>query len=105
LEAAASSRLAHAEVRAALAAASRARRLTVRRFEAAVDQWEGVWLASQTIELSDPLVRRAGDHALTGADAVHLASAEALPEVVVATWDRRLGRAAATVGLGVVPAA
>ena len=26
-----------------------------------------------------------------------------MPEVVVATWDRRLGRAAGRVGLGVVP--
>jgi predicted nucleic acid-binding protein len=85
------------------------RRLGCRGLEAALDQWERFWLDTRTIELSDRLVRRAGrlagDHALTGADAVHLASAEALSDVVVATWDRRLGRAASRVGLDVVPAA
>ena len=43
---------------------------------------------------------------LKGADAVHLASALALedPQVVVATWDRRLHAAALAEGLTVAPA-
>jgi predicted nucleic acid-binding protein len=44
-------------------------------------------------------------HALRALDAIHLASASALGEdVVVATWDDELRRAAAEAGLAVAPA-
>jgi predicted nucleic acid-binding protein len=104
-----SSRLAYAEVRAAIAAAVRDRRVAPRSVAGVLDTWEQFWFETRTIELTDPLVRRAGklagEHALTGADAVHLASAEALGDAVVATWDRRLGATALAIGLGLVPAA
>ncbi|HYZ02909.1 MAG TPA: VapC toxin family PIN domain ribonuclease, partial [Candidatus Binatia bacterium] len=47
------------------------------------------------------------DHALFGADAVHLASALALrsSDLVVAAWDRRLRSGVAAVGLQLAPAA
>jgi predicted nucleic acid-binding protein len=108
-DAAVSSRVAYPEVRAALAAAGRAGRLTPvdqRRAEAA---WEGYWSATRAVELSAEVSLRAGrlagDHALRGADAVHLASALAVSrtEVVVAVWDHRLRAGAQTCALTVVP--
>jgi predicted nucleic acid-binding protein len=49
--------------------------------------------------------RLAVDHPLSGADAVHLASALQLTDdVIVATWDHRLHAAAVASGLTVVPA-
>jgi predicted nucleic acid-binding protein len=108
-DSATSNRLTYAEVRAALGAAVRDRRLAPNALPTVVAQWEQYWRETLTIQLSDSLVRRAGalavEHALTGADAVHLASAEALGDPVVATWDRRLSTAALAAGLAVVPAA
>jgi len=104
-----SSRLAYAEVRAAIAAAVRDGRVPERSLSRILDTWEQFWAETRTIELTDPLVRRAGrlaaEQALKGADAIHLASAEVLGDAVVATWDRRLGVAAVAIGLGLVPAA
>jgi predicted nucleic acid-binding protein len=63
------------------------------------------------VELSRTVAARGGELAttqtLSGADAIHLASAEALgvAGVVVATWDRRLHAAARKRGFSVAPAA
>ena len=64
------------------------------------DHWDEI----DTVEVTDDLVRFAGDladrRALRGYDAVHLASALILgDEVVMATWDRELSDAASEEGL------
>jgi predicted nucleic acid-binding protein len=109
-DAAVSSRLAYPEVRAALAAAGRADRLNAadqRRAEAA---WEDYWAATRPVELTEPVAAHAGrlavDHALRGADAVHLASLFALggAETVFAVWDQRLRDGAHTAGVRLAPA-
>lgn len=108
-DAAVSSRLAYPEVRAALAAAGRARRLSradQRRAEAA---WEDYWAATRTVELTVIVTARAGqlasEHALRGADAVHLASLLAVgaAETLLAAWDHRLRAGAAAVGVQLAP--
>lgn len=99
------SRLALPEVSAALAAA---------RLDAAAERrarrgWRDYWAAIQVVEITEALAADAAAlarrHILGGADAVHLASARALAgaEAVLVTWDGRLGRAAASAGLAVIP--
>ncbi len=108
-DAALSSRLAYPEVRAALAAAVRDHSLDDRAFEIAEQTWEQYWAATRPIELTSAVEQHAGqlarDHALGGADAVHLASALAVgdPDLVVAVWDRRLHDGASESGLRVAP--
>jgi uncharacterized protein len=110
-DAAVSSRLAYPEVRAALAAAGRADRLTSsdqRRAEAA---WETYWAATRPVEFTEPVTAHAGrlaaEHALRGADAVHLASLLAVgaTETVFAVWDQRVRAGARTAGVRLAPAA
>ncbi len=66
------------------------------------------WAAFDVIEVDQALVRDAADlapsHDLRSLDALHLAAARILrrPELLVATWDRRLAAAIAT-GLRPVP--
>jgi uncharacterized protein len=104
------SRVGYPEVRAALASAHRAHRLTDDQLQQARGTWEDFWRALRLVELTGRVAQRAGDlseeHALSGADAVHLASAELLApdEPVVATWDSRLHAAASALGLIVLPA-
>ena len=106
-----SSRLAYPEVRAALAAARRSRRIDARGLDDAERGWEALWAGTRPVELSSSVEQHAGHlaraHALWGADAVHLASALALgsPNVVVAAWDRRLRAGVAAAGLSLAPAA
>jgi len=109
-DAAVSSRLAYPEVRAALAAAGRANRLDAadqRRAEAA---WEGYWASTRPVELTEPVTAHAGrltgQHALRGADAVHLASlfAVGVAETVFAVWDQRLRAGAHAAGARLAPA-
>ncbi len=108
-DAAVSSRLAYPEVRAALAAAHRSQDLDQDGVEQAEQGWEEFWAATRPVELTPAVERRAGElageHALRGADAVHLASALALSdsELVVAVWDLRLHAGALAAGLGVAP--
>jgi hypothetical protein len=104
-----SSRLAYPEVRAALAAAARDRRLTHARLRRAVSDWEEFWAATRPVELTPAVERSAGvlaaEHALCGADAVHLASALALrTAVIVVTWDERLRSGVRAAGLALAPA-
>jgi predicted nucleic acid-binding protein len=108
-DAAVSSRLAYPEVRAALAAAFRNHALDARQHSAARQAWEAYWAATRPVELTQAVERHAGqlarDHALRGADAVHLASALAIgdAELIVAAWDLRLHAGVRAVGLGVAP--
>lgn len=105
------SRLAYPEVRAALAAAHRAGRLDGVALTAASDTWEDYWASVAVVELGRAVAERAGalagEHGLRGADAVHLASMDALddPTAVFAAWDRRLRAGAASSGARLVPAA
>jgi predicted nucleic acid-binding protein len=104
------SRLAYPEVRAALAAASRNHDLDGTELDAAEADWEQYWAAVRPVELTQAVERHAGQlarqHALRGADAVHLASALAIgdADLIIAVWDRRLHAGAAAAGLRVAPA-
>ncbi|MEX0658824.1 MAG: type II toxin-antitoxin system VapC family toxin [Egibacteraceae bacterium] len=104
-----SSRVANAEVRAALAAAQRAARLTTEQHEEAKRLWDGLSAALRLVELSEGVSQHAGDlaerYALSGFDAVHLASALLVDGdgLVVATWDTRLAAATVAVGVPTLP--
>jgi len=99
----------YAEVRAALAAARRSRRLSRGGLATARAKLERRWSEIDVQDLDDLLVRMAGDvaetFALRALDAVHLAAALALDdeELVFASWDERLRTAAQTEGLAVAP--
>jgi hypothetical protein len=108
-DAAVSSRLAYPEVRAALAAAGRAHRLDPAGRRRAERAWEEFWAATRPVELTGVVTatagRLAGEHALRGADAMHLASLLAVGAAGAwfAVWDRRLRAAADAAGVRVVP--
>ncbi len=105
-----SSRLAHPEVCAALAAAGRNRDLTESQAASAMSDWELFWASMRPVELTADVGQAAGslavEHQLRGADAVHLASALALgaTDLTIAVWDKRLHAGAVAVGLAVAPA-
>ena len=109
-DAALTSRLAYPEVRAALAAAARNHDLEPGDLRAAEQIWEEFWAATRPVELTPAVGRHAGElareHALRGADSVHLASALAIgdPDLVIAVWDRRLHAGALAAGTSVAPA-
>jgi hypothetical protein len=77
----------------------------------AASHFRDEWPAFGVIELDQPLAdaasRLAVDHDLPSLDALHLAAALVLPRdaLTVATWDRRLHAAAASVGLPLAPPA
>ena len=104
------SRVANAEVRAAIAAAHRAGRLTEQQLALATDLWREVHQALRLVEITPEVDDHAGElaagRALSGFDAIHLASTLLLgrDDVIVASWDRRLLTAARTVGLATLPA-
>src|SRR5580692_838959 len=110
-DAALASRLADPEVRAALAAAARNHDLGDDDLRAAEQAWQEFWAATRPVELTPAVERHAGElareHALRGADAVHLASALAIgePDLIIAVWDRRLHAGALAAGTNVAPAA
>jgi uncharacterized protein len=109
-DAAVASRLAYPEVRAAIAAAARNHDLADHELDTAEQAWDEYWAAARPVELTAAVERQAGDlagqYALRGADAVHLASALAIgnPDLVIAVWDRRLHAGARAAGLRVAPA-
>jgi predicted nucleic acid-binding protein len=103
------SRLGYPEVRAALAAAGRSRRLDPTGQRQAEAAWDGYWSAVRAVELTDAVTTSAGRlatrHAMRGADALHLASALAVGAeyTVLAAWDERLRAGAEAAGLRVAP--
>jgi predicted nucleic acid-binding protein len=103
------SRLAYPEARAALAAATRAERLTETGHRTVKSEFARIWQQIGVVEVSATICATAGDlaerHSLRGYDAVHLASAMAASkaDLMLATWDRDLGSAALTVGIPVAP--
>ena len=98
-------RLVYAEARAALAQGARIGRLSAAELPSTVAALDDLYGQLALIEVDDALVRRAGElaelHALRGYDAVHLSAGERVAddEVVLATGDRGLLAAAATLGL------
>lgn len=108
-DAALSSRLAHVEVCAALAAARRNADLSPSGLRSALAGFDTFWRAVRPVELTEQVQLQAGqrvrDHALRGADAIHLASALAVGDrqLLMAVWDRRLAAAARASGLAVSP--
>jgi predicted nucleic acid-binding protein len=103
------SRLSVPEVSAAIAAAERGGRIDGARARVARAERLRYLAALDVVEVSADLAANAAAlavrHALSGADAVHLATALTLrhDELVVATWDGRLATAAAAEGLSVMP--
>jgi uncharacterized protein len=108
-DAAVSSRLAYPEVRAALAAAGRAHRLTPAEQRRGEAMWEDFWAATRTVELTEIITAHAGHlasrHAMRGADAVHLASLLAVgaAETLLAVWDQNLRTGAEAAGVRLAP--
>lgn len=105
------SQVAYPELRAAVAAACRAGRLSARRLRDVVRAVDALDAEVGTIAVDEALAHHAGDlaqrHALRGFDALHLAAAlSAYSErLVVVTWDRALADAAHAAGCAVAPAA
>ena len=105
------SRVAHPEARAALAAALRAGRMTAHEHAAARRVVDRAITSLRVVELQPRLAHAAGEvaerFALRALDAIHLASALALGtrDTIVVTWDRALASAAAAAGLGIAPSA
>jgi len=103
------SRVAHPEVRAALAAAERGARLDADTHLQAKADWEELRQGLRFVEVTGQLESEAGDlaeqHALSGFDAIHLASALTIAAIplVVATWDGRMHQAAQAAGLTTLP--
>ena len=102
------SRVAYAEARSGLARARRMARLDDASYQTAIEEFEGRWTAVNVVDVSDSLVRLAGDlaerHGLRGFDAIHLASAlvvqrEGGQPVSFSARDDRLMEAAADEGL------
>jgi len=87
-----------------------ARAVSLAAGDRAVRGFRSEWPAFGVVELDQELAERATGLAAAGVlrslDALHLAAALLLPRVDLrlATWDRRLHRAAAQQGLDVLPA-
>lgn len=98
------------EVRSALERAHRSGRIGRRRLQRALSELDELWPDVLVTRVDGPLAVAAADlagvHPLRGQDAIHLASALELDdaELVLATWDRRLRKAALDEGLAVAPA-
>jgi hypothetical protein len=100
-------RLVYAEGHAALAQASRGRRLDRRHLRRAVADLLSLYGQLDLVEVTDVLVRRAGplaeQYALRGYDALHLAAADAVKdnELVFVSGDAILCQAADDLGIQV----
>ena len=87
----------------------RNRALGDRQHEEARGRWNRLWAATWPIGLTEGIEGLAGDlartRALSGSDAVHLASAVAVAtdDFALAAWDARLRAGAQAEGLLVVP--
>ena len=108
------SKVAYAEARAALARGNRDGALHEKDYHLAVNAFNRDWDRYLAVEVSDFLIRLAGDLAekyrLRGFDAIHLASILTVKRqvnepLVVACWDVRLWEAVQTCALDTVPQA
>jgi len=104
------SRLSYVEVRAGLASARRASRLSPVAHDRAVASFDTAWAAFDVVELDESVSSRAGVIAaafgLRAGDAVQLASVLELDleETMLVAWDVRLTRAARAAGVATYPA-
>lgn len=104
-----SSQLVYPEARAAVAAAHRRGRIATAVLRPAVDRLDALYAQVEVIGLDADLAHAAGEvaeaHGLRGYDAVHLASALSVDadDLVLATWDGDLARAAIASGCSVAP--
>jgi predicted nucleic acid-binding protein len=102
-------RIAYAEARAAFARKRREGGLDAKSLKLVVELLDEEWAAYNVVDVSEPLVRRAGilaeRHGLRGYDAVHLAAAVELEgaggHVSFGCFDEHLRRAARRVNLRV----
>ncbi|MHB8263378.1 MAG: type II toxin-antitoxin system VapC family toxin [Acidimicrobiales bacterium] len=103
----ASVRLVYAEGRAALAMAHRIGQLNRPALQMATRGLERLYRQMDIVEISDAVVRQAGDlaevHSLRGYDAVHIAAVATLgdEEVALVAGDEALCRAATALGIPV----
>lgn len=97
------SKVAYAETRVGLARALRDGRVNRNEFQSARRKFASEWLGIGGVEVSDAILREAGDlgdaYPIRGFDAIHLASAKQVrdqssEEVFFSTADRRLRDAA-----------
>lgn len=100
----ATSMVAYAECRAAVAAAERGARVDVRAGAVAREKLDEIWFELERVSVTEDRVRHAGAlsdrRGLRGFDAIHLASALALGDgTSLLTWDSRLAQAARLEGL------
>ena len=90
----------YVEARAALAAATRARRLTAAAWRAARVSLDSAWAQLEVVPVTTALVRDAAEVAesngLRGYDAVHLAAALIIPADTFVSGDNQLCSAAAS---------
>lgn len=99
----------YVELRSAIAAARRARRLTGATCIAAAGEADVLWARLAAVEVDEPLVRDAGEladrHGLRAGDALHLASAMRIADGPTAfiAYDARLRKAAVAEGFIVLP--
>jgi len=104
-----STSLAYIEARSALGRMEREGRLTRSGAKRARVDLEWIWAELHAVRLDDSLVLRAADATellrLRAGDAIHVSSALSFgaPELVFATWDGELRRAALESGLAVAP--
>ena len=110
-EVAASSRLAYVEARAAFARKRREHGITPKDYRNIVQDFDRDWDSYFLVDVSDALVKTAGQlaekHALRGYDAIHLASAVTLQRqgdrpVTFTCFDPRLSLAARREGLKII---
>lgn len=100
-------RLAHVELRAALAQAARIGRISSKHLRSCVHDLEAVFDQIDMVDVDDDLIREAGelaeDHGLRAYDAVHLAAALRVDdlELIVVAGDRALLAAAEALGMSV----
>jgi hypothetical protein len=99
----------YAELRSAIAAATRSRRIDGSMLQATQERIDDLWARVAAVDVDEPLVRRAGElsdrHGLRASDAIHLASALRIAEGHTAfiAFDAPLRDAAAAEGLIVLP--
>ena len=105
----AASRLSYVEVRAALAAARRAARLSAIEHDRAVTSFDATWSGYDVVELTEAVSSRAGviteAFGLRAGDAIQLASVLHLDpeETMLVVWDTRLSLAARSAGVPTFP--
>jgi predicted nucleic acid-binding protein len=98
--------IAYVEVRAAVAGAARAGRISRRQLERTRRLLHEWWAGFEVIETTDEVIHAAGEvaerYGLRAGDAIHLTAAIVLSDVAVLTFDRELRRAALEAGLEVI---